>query len=70
MDDMDYIDDLPRRVRSTRNTLLEETDWVAMSDVTMSPEMLVYRQSLRDITKQVGFPQSVIWPIKPGLIGV
>jgi hypothetical protein len=65
MEDTDYIEDLPRRVRSTRNTLLEETDWLAMSDVTMSPEILSYRQSLRDITRQVGFPQNVIWPIKP-----
>jgi hypothetical protein len=52
-------------VRSTRSMLLAETDWTALSDVTMSPEMAVYRQALRDITLQPGFPHNVLWPTKP-----
>lgn len=52
-------------VRSQRDRLLAETDWMALSDVTMSPEMADYRQALRDITDQVGFPHTVEWPTKP-----
>lgn len=52
-------------VRSQRAALLAETDWMALSDVTMSPEMADYRQALRDITDQVGFPHTVEWPVKP-----
>lgn len=52
-------------VRSTRNALLAETDWAALSDVTITPEMAAYRQALRDITLQPGFPHDVSWPTKP-----
>ena len=38
-------------LRTQRNILLAETDYMALSDVTMSDEMKNYRQSLRDITK-------------------
>lgn len=52
-------------VRVHRDNLLRETDWTALSDVTMSAEMATYRQALRDITAQPGFPHSVEWPVKP-----
>ena len=52
-------------VRNKRDQLLKETDWMALSDVTMSTEMQSYRQALRDITGQAGFPYSVTWPTKP-----
>ena len=52
-------------VRNKRDQLLNETDWMALSDVTMSAEMTSYRQALRDITDQTGFPYSVTWPTKP-----
>jgi hypothetical protein len=51
--------------RSERDDLLAETDWTANSDVTMSAEMATYRQALRDITDQAGFPESIDWPTKP-----
>ena len=38
-------------LRTQRNTLLSETDWTALGDVTMSDKMKIYRQELRDITK-------------------
>ena len=53
-------------IRYERSRLLAETDWTALSDVTMSPDMAVYRQALRDITLQPGFPHNVLWPTKPG----
>lgn len=52
-------------VRARRDSLLQETDWMALSDVTMSSEMTTYRQALRDIPAQSGFPYSVTWPTKP-----
>ena len=54
-----------KAARSQRDSLLAATDWTALSDVTMSAEMATYRQALRDITAQAGFPHSVNWPAKP-----
>ncbi len=52
-------------VRQQRNALLSETDWMANSDVTMSDEWRTYRQALREITTQEGFPNNITWPTKP-----
>ena len=49
-------------VRTQRDAKLAETDWTGMSDVTMTAEMAAYRQALRDITAQSGFPNTVEWP--------
>ncbi len=53
------------RVREERNALLAETDYLALSDVTMSSAWATYRQNLRDIPAQSGFPNSVTYPTKP-----
>ncbi len=53
------------KVRETRNKLLAETDWWASSDLTITQEQIAYRQALRDITIQDGFPFNVTWPTKP-----
>ena len=45
-------------IRSQRDSLLFETDWMANSDVTMSDEWKAYRQALRDITKHKKFPDT------------
>jgi hypothetical protein len=52
-------------VRNARDSLLAETDWMALSDVTMSADMAVYRQALRDVTAQAGFPHTIDWPVRP-----
>ena len=52
------------QVRKDRDAKLSETDWTALSDVTMTAEMATYRQELRDIPEQEGFPNNVIWPTK------
>ena len=52
-------------IRRNRNRLLSETDWMALSDSTLSVEWATYRQALRDITIQEGFPYAVEWPAKP-----
>jgi len=53
------------KVRQERNQLLSKTDWMANSDVTMSDEWRTYRQALRDVPEQSGFPNDVTWPTKP-----
>jgi hypothetical protein len=55
------------RNRTQRNTLLAETDWMALTDVTMSAEMTAYRQALRDITSHANWPnlEEADWPTKP-----
>ena len=55
------------RVRYERNRFLEETDRFALQDRTMSQEMIDYRQALRDVPQQEGFPHEVIWPEKPSV---
>lgn len=52
-------------IRAKRNSLLFNTDFYALSDVTMSSEMTAYRQALRDVPQQSGFPSSVDWPTEP-----
>ena len=55
-------------VRSRRNRLLAETDFYALSDVTMSSDMTTYRQALRDITNGVDTVDkcnAITWPTKP-----
>ena len=64
-DDSLYFTELCEGVRKKRNTLLAETDWWATSDRTMTPEQTAYRQALRDITDQAGFPTDITWPTKP-----
>lgn len=48
-----------------RRDLLAETDWWAVGDRTMTQEQIDYRQALRDITDQAGYPTDITWPTKP-----
>ena len=55
-------------LRNIRNELLANTDWCALSDVTMSSDMKTYRQKLRDITEgldTVDKVNKVTMPTKP-----
>ena len=54
-------------MRGERNAKLVETDFYALSDVTMSNEMAAYRQALRDITTHSNWPNlsEADWPVKP-----
>ena len=52
-------------LRAARNVKLAETDFYALSDVTMSSEMSTYRQALRDITDSATSLDDVTWPTKP-----
>jgi len=53
-------------VRSTRNARLAACDWTQLSDAPVDDlAWAVYRQALRDITKQPGFPWTITWPDEP-----
>tara|TARA_E500000318_G_scaffold10088_1_gene9024 strand:+ start:329 stop:610 length:282 start_codon:yes stop_codon:yes gene_type:complete len=52
-------------LRQERNTKLAETDYLALSDNTLSSEMSAYRQALRDITNTYSNLNDVVWPEKP-----
>jgi len=53
-------------VRSSRDALLAASDWTQVADAPVDQAAwAVYRQSLRDITNQDGFPESVVWPEQP-----
>ena len=51
--------------RATRDNLLKATDHYGLSDVSMTEAMTAYRQALRDVPQQEGFPQTITWPTKP-----
>ena len=61
----DFEEALKKGVRGERNALLAETDWWAVSDRTMTQAEIDYRQALRDVPAQAGFPDNVTWPTKP-----
>lgn len=56
-------------VRAQRDYLLNKTDYLVSGDYPISAEDLAkvkaYRQALRDIPEQAGFPESVEWPVEP-----
>ncbi|MEK9986124.1 MAG: phage tail assembly chaperone [Opitutae bacterium] len=52
-------------LRADRNQLLAETDYLALSDSTLTDEMRTYRQALRDLPANTTDPSNPVWPIKP-----
>lgn len=54
-------------VRAQRNELLSRCDWTQLPDVpsAIQAKWTAYRQSLRDITSQPGFPNTITWPDAP-----
>jgi hypothetical protein len=55
------------QVRSERDRLIAETDWTQGKDIadSVSAKYTTYRQALRDVPTQTGFPWDVQWPTKP-----
>jgi len=53
------------KLRKERDRLLAETDYLALSDQTLSAAMTTYRQALRDITDNATSLDDVTWPTKP-----
>jgi len=53
-------------VRAERNKLLSESDWTQVIDAPVDQAAwAVYRQDLRDVPSQAGFPWTVDWPVAP-----
>ena len=62
------LDNAMQNLRAKRNRLLQDTDFHALSDNTMSADMTTYRQELRDITSgitTVAQANAVVFPTKP-----
>lgn len=61
--------DYAAEARAKRNSLIAETDYMAMPDYPLDAEkkaaVLAYRQALRDVPEQAGFPRQIDWPTKP-----
>ena len=53
------------RVCTERDVLLAATDTWGLADYPATAEQTAYRQALRDITDQSGFPTNITWPTKP-----
>ena len=58
--------ELAKIIRNKRDKLLNDTDWTQMRDTSLSEDKVLkykrYRQALRDIPKQEGFPYDVKFP--------
>jgi len=58
-----------KSVRAERDRLLAETDWIVVMNAEKGTPVptawATYRQALRDITNQQGFPHTINWPTKP-----
>ena len=62
--------ELINHIRFNRNQLLNQSDWLVLPDTGFTPEAVArfkhYRQQLRDVPQQKGFPENVIWPVVQG----
>ena len=57
---------LPDEVRQTRDGLLKKSDWSQIADAPVDAEAwAAYRQALRNVPDQSGFPNEVTWPTEP-----
>ena len=52
------------KVRAERDELLAASDSMALAD-RITADWTTYRQALRDVPAQAGFPTSVTWPVEP-----
>jgi hypothetical protein len=60
------INSLEKEAREKRNELLSSSDWTQLPDARVNKQDWAdYRQQLRDISLQEGFPTNVVWPNKP-----
>lgn len=61
--------EVAKGVRATRDRLIAETDWIVIKNLELNQNVPgiweVYRQNLRDVPAQAGFPHNVNWPEKP-----
>jgi hypothetical protein len=67
--DAEYDTVLAASARQKRDRLIAVTDYLVTPDYPIEPDRLAkvktYRQALRDIPEQAGFPRTITWPEKP-----
>lgn len=65
--DPEYLAALEKAIREERNIKLSMTDWTQAADVpqALKDKWAPYRQALRDVPQQEGFPENVVWPTQP-----
>jgi len=57
---------LAAEARTKRNAILTQSDWTQVADAPVDQTAwATYRQALRDITIQAGFPENIDWPVSP-----
>ena len=62
----DIQENLAANARDIRTAKLAASDWTQLADAPVDPApWAVYRQALRDITEQEGFPYDITWPAEP-----
>lgn len=55
-----------KSIRATRGEKLKDCDWTQVADAPVDKEVwAAYRQALRDVTGQEGFPWTITWPEQP-----
>lgn len=60
------LDEMSTKIRNKRNQLLSMTDWTQVADAPVDRETwATYRQALRNVPIQKGFPWSIDWPVYP-----
>ena len=60
----DHLESLANAVRAKRDAMIKATDFYMLPDYPAVPHGIAeYRQALRDITDQPGFPHSIQWPV-------
>lgn len=65
------LESLASAARAKRDALIKETDYYVLPDYPNAPQGIAeYRQALRDITGQSGFPHSIDWPMLPASVPV
>ena len=58
--------DISRKCKNLRNCLLVQSDWTQVADAPVDQAAwATYRQALRDIPEQAGFPNTINWPTEP-----
>ena len=62
-------DEAAKAVRAERDKRIAETDWIVIKNLELNQNVPgiweVYRQNLRDVPSQAGFPHDITWPVKP-----
>ena len=64
--EIERLEQLATAARSQRDALLSQSDWTQVPDAPVDQQAWAdYRQALRDVPEQAGFPTDIDWPSKP-----